>query len=1334
MNNSFFRLPETISQQARNAFRVLAAFLGVSLVITSFITWQAIQTGAWQLWAETVSVFILIACEVGALALVRRGRHELGIWLTFTFWLAVLPLTSAMISGLGFVLLASALVVITLVAGQTLPSRQATALTILGAVVGVISLLLDLFLTIQRIVVPGFNNVIIVLVAVLALVFGYVVVRQFRNYSLRTKLITAFVAVTIVAIGIVGWVTTRLTASQINVQVGDNLSAIADGTARQIAATLDDSINTMEALALNKFVQDSVETANQTAVSNQAALLNIDQRWVNASDSSALVQGVINSDLAGEFKELQGQFPNFSEIFITDKYGAVVAATGRTSDFYQADEDWWQAAWNGGKGAKYVSQPAFDQSAKTTSVIIAVPVVSHEGTELIGVLRLTLDVTQFVAVTDAVTIGQTGHADLIFKDNQVNGSEGLLTLAPEEVAGLSELSTTGAAADINYASNYVLAALEPVTAPFSTDNALIEKLGWNVIVYQTVSEAQQTVNTTTRSIVLAAILVTIAIVLVALGMAQYLAAPLLRLTAVAEQVAAGDINVQAQEESSDETGVLAGAFNSMTSRLRGFITTLEAQVAERTRNLELAAEVGRAVSQVRELGPMLTDAAELIREQFDLYYVQVYLTDPSQANLILRSGTGSVGKQLLDRGHRLPLDTSSINGRAAVEEHSVVIEDTAASATFRPNPLLPDTRSEMAVPLIVGEKVVGVLDMQSTHPGALKEGDLSAFEALAGQLAVAVQNATLLAETEQARAEVEKQAARLVHTNWQEYMDAVHKPEQVGYIFDQNKTVPLGEVENLQLPVGGNSLTVPITITGETVGNLIVELDREAQNSQTTELINAIASQVAQHVESLRLLESAERYRLEAEEASRRLTLEGWEEYIKSRGNEGSGYMYDLKEVRPVDGNKDYQTAEPVVNLPIKVRNEAVGNLAVMGVNASDDEAVELANAVLERLSEHIENLRQVDQTRRSQLELNERASELAGLQGAVSEAAIIAVTDVQGKILEVNDNFVRISKYSREELLGQDHRILNSGYHTKEFIRDLWVTIANGRVWRNEVCNKAKDGSIYWVDTTISPIFNERGKPVKYMAVRFDITARKQAEEAITQRAAELATVARVSSTAATILDTDKLLQEVSNLTKELFNLYHSHIYLLNETGDTLVLAAGAGEAGKQMVAEKRSIPLDSKQSLVARAARNRQGVITNDVRAEDGFLPNPLLPDTRSELAVPLLVGDTVLGVFDVQSDRVNRFNPEDVNIQSTLASQIAIALQNARSFTRTQRQAERESMLNAIGQKIQSATTVEAVLQIAARELGRALDASKAVAQLRMHSSANGNGKNGNGHHNS
>jgi PAS domain S-box-containing protein len=128
---------------------------------------------------------------------------------------------------------------------------------------------------------------------------------------------------------------------------------------------------------------------------------------------------------------------------------------------------------------------------------------------------------------------------------------------------------------------------------------------------------------------------------------------------------------------------------------------------------------------------------------------------------------------------------------------------------------------------------------------------------------------------------------------------------------------------------------------------------------------------------------------------------------------------------------------------------------------------------------------------------LAKTAAELAAIQTAISKSAIMTITDVAGNIEQVNDNFVRISKYSYKEIIGKDHRLLSTGLHNKEFIRNLWVTISKGKVWRNEICNRAKDGSLYWVDTTIAPIVIESGKPVKYIAVSFDTTARKLLEAA---------------------------------------------------------------------------------------------------------------------------------------------------------------------------------------------------------------------------------------------
>jgi signal transduction histidine kinase len=159
---------------------------------------------------------------------------------------------------------------------------------------------------------------------------------------------------------------------------------------------------------------------------------------------------------------------------------------------------------------------------------------------------------------------------------------------------------------------------------------------------------------------------------------------------------------------------------------------------------------------------------------------------------------------------------------------------------------------------------------------------------------------------------------------------------------------------------------------------------------------------------------------------------------------------------------------------------------------------------------------------------------------------------------------------------------------------------------------------------------------------------------------------------TAAT-LETDRLLTAAANLTKESFDLYHAHIYLLDETNDTLVLRAGAGEIGRRMVEEGRKIPLTG-NSIVARAARERDVVNVNDTRVSPDFLPHPLLPDTRSELAVPMIAGERPLGVLDVQADKAGRFQPEDVQVYKILAAQLAVAIQNAYFFTEQLNTAEK------------------------------------------------------------
>jgi GAF domain-containing protein len=550
-----------------------------------------------------------------------------------------------------------------------------------------------------------------------------------------------------------------------------------------------------------------------------------------------------------------------------------------------------------------------------------------------------------------------------------------------------------------------------------------------------------------------------------------------------------------------------------------------------------------------------------------------------------------VGAELVQSGHRLMLDTHSINGRAAVEKHSVVIETTENNPTFRPNPLLPETRSEMSIPLMVGDKVVGVLDLQSRTAGALNEDLLPAFEALAGQLAVAIQNANLLAEAEHSRLEVERQAHLQVRTNWAEYMDAIHTAERVGFTFDGNTVVPLTE-PGAPSALEGPAISAPIAVVGEELGSLTVELGAENQTLQNTELVQIVARQVAQQIENLRLLESAERYRHEAEESARRLTREGWESFAQARSNETLGYMYDLKEVVPVAGG--WKTEGEPVTLPIKVRDETVGKVAVAGIDSGDSQAMELATIVAERLGAHIESLRQFDQT-----------------QSALAQSE---------KLFEA----------SRVLTQAQDLQEL-----TASTVKLLGIPEINRAVMA--IFNYDAEGKVDSLDI-IANWWNGTGHEITPIGTHYPLA------------------VIRVMSMFVSPIPV-------------FFNDTH-----VDERVDTTTM------------------------ELVKRL-------------------------NLRAVAVLPLFVGSRQTGALILEAEDPHNFTPQETRLFTSLAPQIATVLENRRQYQQAQKQAERESTLNTISQKIQGATSVEAVLQIAARELGQALGAPLTIAQLGMKEKGNG-----------
>jgi putative methionine-R-sulfoxide reductase with GAF domain len=530
-------------------------------------------------------------------------------------------------------------------------------------------------------------------------------------------------------------------------------------TARSLAATLAIALSALSAVALlisggiqlfsNIQAQQAAISGEQQLIAQQASKSVADFVQQRFSVLETAV-GFTNPFTAAPDSQkltldsLLGLQPALRQLALLDGSGRVLTLASRqslaqSSQFTSQLQSDLIAATRAGE--RYISQVYIDDLTNEPLVIMAVPGKDVFG-DYQGTLAAEVNLKFMWDLVDQLNVGETGYAYVVDDQGKLLAfGDTARVLRGENAAQIKKvgefvtspigMSETAAAASTYTGMNgeTVLGSIVPLGTP-----------QWAVVTEQPLREAygpliQVTLLSIASMLVMAGLGALAGVVL-----ARRLAVPLVDLTTTATRIAAGEMQLQAGITGPQEISALATAFNSMTAQLRDLVGSLEHRVADRTKALATSAEVSRRLSTVLDEQQLVREVVELVQSSFDYYHAHIYLVDPATGDLAMAGGTGEAGQTMLERGHKIRMGAGLV-GRAAQTNKPVLVPDVSEDPQWLPNPLLPFTKSEVAVPIAIGDEVLGVLDVQHHVSDGLRQQDADMLQAIANQTALALRNA-----------------------------------------------------------------------------------------------------------------------------------------------------------------------------------------------------------------------------------------------------------------------------------------------------------------------------------------------------------------------------------------------------------------------------------------------------------------------------------------------------------------------------------------------------------------------------------------------------------------
>jgi putative methionine-R-sulfoxide reductase with GAF domain len=445
-------------------------------------------------------------------------------------------------------------------------------------------------------------------------------------------------------------------------------------------------------------------------------------------------------------------------------------------DFDVTGRPWFVAAnpTNNPEKAAVWSDPYLDAAANGLVFTVSIPVHDNTG-KFHGVVAMDIQLNRITEIVSNIKVAETGHAFLLDKGKRLIA---MPAISYQDFGITPEAYPLGNALDqAGQISPDLWEIVEKMSAGENGLETILINGVENYVIYSPIPEvgyslaivvptremltgtlaAQEQITKDQRDTILYGSVVVgsllILTLLATLFLSNRLSRPLIALTSTAEELARGNLNAEATVQGRDEIGVLAATFNNMAGQLRDLVGSLEQRVASRTKALTTSMEVSRRLATVTSTRQLATEVVEQVKAAFDYYHAHIYFFDEAGENLVMTGGTGEAGATMLARGHKLPRGRGLV-GRAAETNSPVLVPDVTQEVGWLPNPLLPETRAEVAIPISVGTNVFGVLDVQQNVVNGLGEDDVRLLESLAAQTAVSYQNARVFEES-RSKAELE---------------------------------------------------------------------------------------------------------------------------------------------------------------------------------------------------------------------------------------------------------------------------------------------------------------------------------------------------------------------------------------------------------------------------------------------------------------------------------------------------------------------------------------------------------------------------------------------------